>query len=257
MTRKIAVCLSGQPRTWKKCYSTWLDVMSDWGEVDYFCHLWDYNSDSSLSQYELGATPDTVITNEEKNEIIEALHPKKLVFQAKKDNVELHGEGVTNVIAPWAHSQFYSMWRVANLKRQYEIENNFEYDLVVRLRTDLVLQPKFVPPVPGPSTLYTIHTVDSDPTYGVPRIGDIFFLSDSLTFDHVAMFYHSLKYIDADHVVPGKPDLYAFPPEIGLYYYCVMMGIRIHPLSNGLDIKVMRSQEHLARVGKLEPYETA
>ena len=255
MTRKIAVCLSGQPRTWKKCYSTWFDVMDGWGEVDYFCHLWNYNSDSSLSQYELGDTPDTLITAEEMHDIRETLHPKKLVFQPKKNDVIL-GEGLANPVAPWAHSQFYSMWRVANLKRQYEIENDFEYDLVVRLRTDLVLQPKFMPTVMAPSTLYAVHTQETDPVYGVPRIGDIFFLSDSLTFDHIAMFYHSLRYIDADHVLPGKSELYAFPPEIALYYYCVMSGIDIQPL-NALDIKVMRSQEHLARVGKLHPYETA
>ena len=51
---KIAVCLSGQPRTWRQCYDTWNFLFKDLKknenlretdiEVDYFVHTWDFNS---------------------------------------------------------------------------------------------------------------------------------------------------------------------------------------------------------------------
>jgi hypothetical protein len=51
---KIAVCLSGQPRTWIQCYESWNLLFSELKknkhledtniEVDYFIHTWDFNS---------------------------------------------------------------------------------------------------------------------------------------------------------------------------------------------------------------------
>ena len=37
---RTAVCLSGQPRTIKYCAKS---IMEYFGDVDYFCHVWDYN----------------------------------------------------------------------------------------------------------------------------------------------------------------------------------------------------------------------
>ena len=48
---KIAVCLSGQLRTWKQCYETWNELfdqlrkspqfMHEGITVDYFVHTWE------------------------------------------------------------------------------------------------------------------------------------------------------------------------------------------------------------------------
>ena len=252
---RIALCLSGQPRTWKKCYQTWIDTFSKWGEIDFFCHLWDFNSDTNLVQYQFNLYEETKISNLEKKEILEALKPKKVVFQTKKDNFPEYSKAVINKIAPWSNSQFYGVWRCANLKRQYEIENDFEYDLVVRLRTDLIFGDGIELSNISPCTIYGCHSNTYDKEYEVPRFGDIFFFSDSLTYDHISMFYYSLKFIDASHAVLGKSKSYDFPPEIGFYYYLAMSGIKTKTLLNP-NLKIVRSKHHELMMG-LKEHETS
>jgi len=45
---RVALCISGQPRTWEKCYQNWIDNIMPGVEKDIFFHLWDYNSLPSI-----------------------------------------------------------------------------------------------------------------------------------------------------------------------------------------------------------------
>jgi len=223
------------------------------GEVDLFFHLWDYNSHPQLRAEFIDGRPKEIpLSEDEKARIVSTLKPKKFLFESKKD---VSQTGPTNVVSWFAHEQFYSLWRAATLKREHEMENDFEYDVVVRLRSDLFFSGGFTSPVRAdtmlPSTIHSVHN-SIDATNGVMRIGDIFFMSDSLTYDHIAMFYDSFRYIDALSVMPSEP---IFPPELALFYYCASIGVDNVPLPH-IDFKIMRDAEHLARAGKLEQYET-
>lgn len=259
--KRVAVCLSGQPRTWKSCYPSWVELFKHWEiEPDFFCHIWDFNSPSSGLQcqnpYE--KLPDVEISDEEKADIIATLNPKKIIFQSKK-NIFGNFDAVPNQIGFWAHSQFYSMWRAANLKRQYEIENDFEYDVVIRMRSDNLFygSPPQLPGKLAPSTLYSIYNVQVDPTAKAYRLADIFFIADSLTYDHVAKFHDALHFIDKSHVMKNNTDgiFPEFPPECALYYYCASIGINnmVIPHTN---IKIMRPPEHFLKTNELQHYET-
>lgn len=257
MKKKIAVCLSGQPRTWQRCYPTWISALSHLGELDFFCHLWDYNSEPSLLQHEQGPTQDIKLSRDEMLHIRETINPVKLVFQSKKENVIVQ-RADNNVVAPWAHSQLYSLHRAALLKREHEITTEIEYDLVIRLRCDLVFTNQLTPitPItPAPSTVYTVHNIDSDPEFKVPRFSDIFFAADSLTFDHVCAVYRSLSFINNDDIAPFRGASIP-PPEVALSYHCTMLGIRAKPLPI-FDLKIARTEAHLAKAGGLnKAYET-
>lgn len=258
---RVAVCLSGQPRTWKSCYPTWIELFKRWNiDPDFFCHMWDFNSSSSLLQHQNFEEqfPDILISDEEKAEFISTIKPKKIVFQAKKDDFG-DFENVPNRIGSWTHSQFYSMWRATNLKRQYEIENDFEYDVVIRMRADNFIVGS-TPPLPAklaPSTIYSIHNVQVDPNTRTYRMADIFFVADSLTYDHVAKFHDALHYIDRSHIFKNVVDreIPEFPPECALYYYCASIGIN-NMAFPPFHIKIMRPAEHFSKTTELQPYET-
>ena len=82
---KIAVCFSGQVRTWKYCYQNWIDNLTPLGEVDYFCHFWDYNSVPRGAKKGYVVVPDDVLLSaEEKQSIIDMLKPKIIEFESKK-----------------------------------------------------------------------------------------------------------------------------------------------------------------------------
>lgn len=252
--KRIALCFSGQPRTWAKCYQMWLDLFKG-QDTDIFFHFWNYNSPSSLSLHQLGQpTSDIIISHEERQKIVEVLQPKKFEFQTIKHGINVASSYVKTPIAPWAHAQFYSVSKAAWLKRQYEIENNFEYDLVFRMRSDLAISGNIDLPWVEPNTIYTVHNAKCDPTTHTFRIGDIFFAADSFTYDQIAGgFYHAFNYLEANIAVPGFE---TYPPESALYYFCSSRGIANEHLKHSGDIKIMRDHEHLNRIGELHGYET-
>jgi len=220
---RVAICLSGQPRSWKKCYENWLLNLFPQVQKDIFLHLWDYNTLPSNFHDNCYFTID----DSEKDDILYTLNPKKYLFDSRHINPSGPQEipknnFVSTPIGWWCHSQYYSMWHSSRLKRTYEIENKFEYDLVIRLRTDLILTNPIHQHLIDPNTVYTVGNGYIS-KYNRFLIADTFFYSDSFTFDQVNEYYFSLKFIDAKDVSEGS---YEPPPEIGLYPFIKSRGIK-------------------------------
>jgi hypothetical protein len=95
---KIAVCLSGQPRTWRQCYDTWNFLFKDLKknenlretdiEVDYFIHTWDFNSKpySVWTRERYGmqgfqAPPSDHQTSAEILDYIKTIQPKQFLIE--------------------------------------------------------------------------------------------------------------------------------------------------------------------------------
>lgn len=214
---KIALCFSGQPRTWEKCYPSWIKFIKlleskyD-AKVDTFVHAWDFNSDSTCivdAGFSDGSTP---ISEDEQKKLINILQPKTCIFEnelkstdTKEQIKELsikHENMYGTSIFEWIASPFYSMMHVAYQKKKYEFDNDFKYDICFRMRFDLFFDDnelgvffqktpwiEFEPPVYN--TCYSCHT-DAYPEFPFMRMGDIFFFADSVTFDRICDFYRWL-----------------------------------------------------------------
>ena len=256
---RIAVCLSGQPRTWQKCYRSWQNLFSRFdAEVDYYYHLWDFNS---LPQI-LNEEKIESVTEQELTDIQGLLNPKKFLIEGYDKSVKVRNDlwdqgqqyplsGGTPV--HWSASQFYSLMRCAHLKREYELENHIQYDVCFKMRTDLYFGTfaienfinEFVDP--RPNTIYSCHNgwAESFPHF---RIGDIFYYSDSIVYDRLSEFYRFLPVIG---IKPFGHD--NNPPEIPFAFYVKMLQIRNHRLN--ADPKVMRTEEYLKLKGELGGHE--
>lgn len=135
---KIAVCLSGQPRTIK--YTTEnIKLYFSEHDTDFFCHAWDYNTykRKNLSQGSNNLI-DGIYWEEDSpadiQEVIYALNtllPKKTVIEGLKSLPHT---------MEWS-SMFYSLMMANHYKKIYEKENNFRYDLVFRARYDTIFNP--------------------------------------------------------------------------------------------------------------------
>ena len=114
---KIAVCMSGQLRNWEiaKDNQKWFWSTSN-EEVDYFIHTWNYSGDRrGVSQeYEWRD-----VTKKEFNKIVKWYDIKKSIYDTKEQKY-FYGNDHWSAL-------FYSFAQSVMLKRQYEIENNFEY----------------------------------------------------------------------------------------------------------------------------------
>lgn len=256
---RVALCISGQPRTWKKSYPTWVEHLLPGVQKDIFFHMWDYNTlPGIVLQSGVSKLEDVPISDEEKQEILDTYSPKKYKFDSRNIN-PLNGdkdpsilsEYVNHPLGWWCRSQYHSLYYAANLKRQYEIENNFEYDVVFRMRTDLYFMENLnMPSNIRPNELYSKSNGYMDSVEAF-MIGDTFYFADSFTYDQVSEFVQGLTFIDSRHVAPAH--IACPPPEVGLYPFLCASGIK--NVSCPQDIKILRNQEYLDIRGGLAQYE--
>lgn len=141
MTR-IALCYSGRPRSIQECYDNHKEYFRlGQDNVDVFAHLWfdeDLVGSRFPSSVNQGVWPDAEI----KEWINENWKPKKVKYEKPRVFDQMYND----IWQPkWPHchpkdnqiSMFYGIEQVMNLKKEYEEENNFKYDYVIRMRSDL------------------------------------------------------------------------------------------------------------------------
>ncbi len=128
---KIAVCLSGQLRTWKSAAANIKRFFSD-VDVDFFIHSWSQSAErTGLSTHSIDYNVEH--TSDEINQVVSTFNPVKCQFEPilKQDGF---------VQSRWVNL-FYSLARSIKLKQQYEREKRIKYDIVVKCRFDLVFHP--------------------------------------------------------------------------------------------------------------------
>ena len=196
-------------------------------EVDYFIHTWDFNTVPHFKWDVNWSEPDpfkreillepfnndyTLISKSEIEDILGILKPKKTVVEdwhiskgceETMDKIatnQTHSKNPIKGHISWAGSQLYSIMRCAHLKRQYELENKFEYDMCIRSRFDLnfdennrmIFARDFEKP--KPKTIYSVHSRAID-RFPFNIIGDIFYYTDSQTFDIISSMYQHMPHI--------------------------------------------------------------
>jgi hypothetical protein len=206
-------------------YSPYVDEVF---EVDYFIHTWDFNTIPHFKWDVNWDEPDpikrgkllepfansyTSIDKKEIEEILNILKPKKTIIENWE--VSKNREKIMDDVASsqtitkdpmkghisWAGSQLYSIMKCTHLKREYELENKFEYDLCIRSRFDLnfdennrmIFARDFE--IPKSKTIYSVHSRAIN-HYPFDIIGDIFYLSDSQTFDLLSSMYDHMPHIE-------------------------------------------------------------
>lgn len=125
MKKKIAFIVCGQPRHLQlyEEYMSKLKFEFD-HEIDFFFHFW----------------------GESQNNVLDKLKPKKYIFEPQIDfnsyieTFDTKNKNISNYRPIFnLVSYFYSTKRSFELKDEYEKENNFEYDLVFRVRFDFFM----------------------------------------------------------------------------------------------------------------------
>jgi hypothetical protein len=188
---RIAVCFSGQPRTWRMCVDAireFFDVTHVSSldaehrvEVDFFGHAWDRNTWRGNGKME-----DEKLSKAELDQIGPAFGFKDIVIEPLRPPTF----GMT-----W-DGMFYSLMRSLHLKQQYEIANHIEYDLVIKARYDTIYGPGMQFPVfePHPLVAYT----NLQPSKFLREnfandFHDVLFCADSPTMDILGTFHQNYR----------------------------------------------------------------
>lgn len=197
---KIAVCLSGQARHWKVASENIISFFNYNNthhfhanipiETDYFIHTWDTNT------WRYPKTFHNVFENIKHNDFeeIKNTYNPKFIEQEEFDEKKF--------ILAW-DPMFYSFWKSIMFKRDYELENNFTYDVVIKARLDVIynLQQKIKfneikPSVNGltPGICYTSQPITKfSYEFNYNNFDDVIFYGDSRTMDIISDLYHTYK----------------------------------------------------------------
>lgn len=195
---RIAVCISGQPRTWftaKENILSYFDLKEH--QVDFFIHTWDKNSFREETDVNWVRTYDQVDSSE-----FEGI---KEYFKPKLMEVEVYDD--VNFKSIWS-SLFYSFMKSVWLKRKYELEHDFEYDIVVKTRFDVNFHMEGINELNRPLNKFYVHKVDPlvgytankhipkfDTEFYSSMFDDVFFYGDSKTMDIISNIYFWFKEI--------------------------------------------------------------
>lgn len=166
---KIAVCISGQLRSGIQGIEVFRKFFSTLGNYDVFYHTWTLDKDTS-------------------NKVQELYSPVQFLEEPPADIVEVGNFG----------NMLYSIMMANELKKRYEIENNFRYDLVIKTRFDLIFHPTALFPTTPilPRTIYSTggNTGINNTDYEHHGISDLIFWGDSQSMDIATNTFRYYKY---------------------------------------------------------------
>jgi SAM-dependent methyltransferase len=152
---RIAICISGNLRTFDRTYNSfYANLLYPYqNDADVFIHTWDTIGAKSLS-YDHPLS--FVETKNKMNEINSILKPKSIIIEnyattspsirMMTDKIKLSEsdrDGLRNR-SPFDYGcMLYSWNKTKQLVDEYENNNNIKYDLIVKLRSDLMFTGKF------------------------------------------------------------------------------------------------------------------
>lgn len=139
--KKIALCISGYLRTFEECYpSIFKNIIED-NDVDIFIHTYDKIGNSSGWRSPMDLSEDINM------KFLESIPNLKMIAIQKFEDIKYQFEKFRkyqphitniNVIA----CIFYKIYQCNELRKQYELENNIKYDLIIRTRGDQIFEKK-------------------------------------------------------------------------------------------------------------------
>jgi len=191
----VALCFSGQLRTCKQAAKNILNFFKIADgctmfhkpvRTDFFMHTWNKNTwrFPKKRHDNFNIMP---INNDDIDFMIDT-------FELKDFKVG-DFEKYPNSQSAW-DPLFYSFDQSMILKRDYELEYGFEYDLVIKIRPDIVYDISkqqtfpYISPV-EPGFLYTPNTALFPSEFLRPNFDDVIFFGDSPTMDMLSTLWRS------------------------------------------------------------------
>lgn len=185
---RIALCLSGYVGTKNKFPHKEDKEYIDINEGKQYILdniIGDYNVDIFVHSFDISR----------KEEIINAYNPVDYIIEEQKKDflISENEKGVIKNNFPLdktifnCQSQYFSKKRVLEIKKTYEVANNFTYDWVFLTRFDMAFLRKFEYEKLDNSKFYLAEPIHDG------KYNDFYFLSNSKNMDLICGFYEKMK----------------------------------------------------------------
>jgi len=240
--KRIAICFSGQPRTWRKCIESWQkNLFAELENVDIFCHIWDFNTPPYSITPEAKNIP---VSLDEINELFAILKPVRFEIESVREFPIMKENQI--ITTPAFLSQYYGIMSAARLKREFQIKNNIEYDIVIKMRYDaLIMSPIIIPNQDIDNhSMYCFHHLWDHHT-SIGRVGDIFWYANSKTYDIIADYLINISKIDDSSFILPSGELNPNIAMESIFYHYIKKN-DINFKINDWDIRLFRESSELS-----------
>lgn len=123
---KVAICMSGLVRTFKKCYRSYLDNIINLYDCDVFVFVSKSPNDTDIDLIKV--TGKTIL---ETNPVLD-----------EKDYIKYKAKRTKKYSIQGYLQQFWKIKMCHNMMLEYQSKNNIQYDWVIRCRPDLMITRK-------------------------------------------------------------------------------------------------------------------
>jgi hypothetical protein len=201
---RVAVCFSGHVRNFfekglDNFYDNFLYLREHGHQVDLFFSVWN-TCDATVSysanteNFSIKVSDALITQLNPAAYLIEDYDSIKHRFLLKSLHPTIEPESSQIIHEDILHStpMFYKIWSANSLKTQYEKENNFKYDVVVRYRAQLYMRSPLEPEQVQPNTLYLQYT-GIDYQHDSFMTDDLFAYGDSQIMDIYSEIYPNLS----------------------------------------------------------------
>lgn len=228
---RIALILAGDPR-WSKEFDSFLSSINGNFSIDWFVYLWD-NADTT------GGRPDWEVVSKNwspcnqqwAREKIESCLPNNHHLKSidLSDRLSLTIPDIHNKAGETSiermYSMYYSLYRADQLRKTYQDQNFFTYDIVIRTRPDLGLTgiidlEKAINYIrANPNAILTPNSEIHG--YGV-KMNDMVAIGNDRSISVYCSMFESLIHYNRQGVI--------FHPETMLAYHCAVNNLNVVPI---------------------------
>jgi len=139
---KICLLISGHLRTFRQCFPSQKSFLVDELGCDVFMHSWN-EIESKTASWHNNHMKNRVVSESDKSYVRETLDPKAMVFENQIDfglNKNLHNSSIS---LNGLKNMTLGFKRAYDLMRDYETNTGIKYDLIIKIRPDIVLKKSF------------------------------------------------------------------------------------------------------------------
>lgn len=198
---RVALCLGGQMRTYRECYGYLTENVLKPLDPDVFIHTEEavgitnrMNLQASGRGDDRGTVTRETIERLYEPKAVEITSPFSAADRREFEGIRVPSELIEAEPDHWQGNlpNFYSIYRCNELKREWEAEQGFRYDVVIRMRPDLLV-PSEIPSevLSTPETLWHTHVTPF-------QVSDKLAVSSSENMDYYASVWTKLDEYWAD-----------------------------------------------------------
>lgn len=212
MKRKAAICISGHFRNIARetFYKNFVNNLYSDFDVDIFISTWRETDNNDTPGFIEGKLKVNTVKSISVDEINGFYNPTRLVitdynkvrslflYKNFLDYTPAHSDRLHYVINDVliAAPQLYGIEQAVSLKRDYEMENNFQYDLVFRVRPDFDFCHPFDVEITDDLIVPIIYREPAaDGTQRIYALDDRFAYSSSQTMDHYSDAFYNIPHL--------------------------------------------------------------